>query len=451
MYPDLDQIFLEEIGWKSCQLISLLPAIKWTNLNQEFAELFKPGFGTLKIATAKLYLKQNSTSCFMKARSVPLTIREKVEAELERMVATSIIKPVCFSEWASPIVPILKRNGQVRICGDFKQTVNPVLQIDKYPIPSIDDLYSKVLGGCYFTRLDLSDAYLEVPSDKESQKLTTINTHKGLFMYTWLCLGIASSPRVFQRIIDQLIQEIPRTFSYLDNILISRRTMEKHNRNLHAVFTRLRDAGLRLKGDKCEIRKSSISYLGHRIISEGIHPMQEKVNVVIPAKCRDALLKELHESHPGISRMKSLARSHIWWLKMDADIELFVSNCGMCQYSANMPQASALNPWEWPGRFWFKVHMDYAGPIQGKWILVIGDAHSKYIDAYVVSSPSSAVTETLLRRTFATHGSPHVIICDNASSFTSKEFSRFCALNGIKHVRCATYHPSLNGLAEHAV
>ena len=95
--------------------------------------------------------------------------------------------------------------------------------------------------------------------------------------------------------------------------------------------------------------------------------------------------------------------------------------------------------------------MDYAGPIQGKWILVIIDAHSKYIDAHVVSSPSSAVTERILRRIFATHGSSHVIVSDNASSFTSKEFSRFCALNGIKHVRCAPYHTSSNGLAERAV
>ena len=119
---------------------------------------------------------------------------------------------------------------------------------------------------------------------------------------------------------------------------------------------------------------------------------------------------------------------------MDADIELCVRNCGMCQDSANMPQARALHPWEWPRRPWFRVHMDYAGPIQGKWILVIVDAHSKYIDEHVVSSPSSAVTERMLRHTFATHGSLHVIVSDNTSSFTSKEFSRFYALNGIKHV-----------------
>ena len=226
----------------------------------------------------------------MKARSVPW---EKVEAELEQMVATSVIKPVCFSERASPIVPVLKRNGQVWICGDFKQTVKSVLKIDKYPIPNIDDLYSKVSGGHYFTQLDLSDAYLQVPLDEESQKLTTINTHKGLFMYTRLCFGIASLPGVFQRIIDQLIQEIPRTVAYLDNILISGRTMEEHNSNLHAVFMRLRDVGLHLKSDKCEFRKSSISYMAHRIDSEGIHPTQDKVNAI----CKTPTPKNVSELH----------------------------------------------------------------------------------------------------------------------------------------------------------
>ena len=95
------------------------------------------------------------------------------------------------------------------------------LQIDKYPIPNIDYLYFKVSDERYFTRLDLGDASLEVPLDEESQKLTKINTHKCLFMYTRSCFGIASSPGVFQRIIDHMIQGIPRTVAYVDDILIS--------------------------------------------------------------------------------------------------------------------------------------------------------------------------------------------------------------------------------------
>ena len=123
----------------------------------------------------------------------------------------------------------------------------------------------------------------------------------------------------------------------------------------------------------------------------------------------------------------------------------------MYQDSANMPQASVLHPWKCPKRPWLRVPMDYAGPIKSKWILVIVDAHGKYIDAHVVSSPSSTDTERMLRHTFATHGNPHVIVSNNASSFTSKEFSKFCALNGIKHVRYAPDHSSSNRLAESAV
>ena len=139
----------------------------------------------------------------------------------------------------------------------------------------------------------LRDAYLQVPLDEESQKLTMINAHKGLFMYTRFCFGIVSSPGVFQRIVDQLIQGIPRTVAYLDDILIFGRTMEEHNRNLRDIFMRLRDAGLHLKGNKCEFRKSSISYLGHRINSEGIHPTQDKVNTI----CKALTPKNMSELH----------------------------------------------------------------------------------------------------------------------------------------------------------
>ena len=113
-----------------------------------------------------------------------------------------------------------------------------------------------------------------------------------------------------------------------------------------------------------------------------------------------------------------------------------------------MPQARTLHPWEWPGRSWFWVHMDYAGPTKGKWILVIGDACSKYIDPHIVSSYSSSETVRMLRRIFATYGSLYVIVSDYTSSLTSKEFSKSCALNAIKHYRCTPYYPSSNELAE---
>lgn len=88
-----------------------------------------------------------------------------------------------YSEWAAPIVPVVKRDGNVRICGDYKLTVNAVSKTDPYPLPRIEDIFASLSGGKTFTNLDLEHAYQQVPLTEEAQKYTTVNTHKGLFQY----------------------------------------------------------------------------------------------------------------------------------------------------------------------------------------------------------------------------------------------------------------------------
>lgn len=102
------------------------------------------------------------------------------------------------SDWGTPIVPVLKPNGNVRICGDFKVTVNTQIIVDQHPIPVIDELCNRLNGGERFTKIDLADAYLQMELDDESKKLTVINTPKGLFRYNRLPFGIASAPAQFQ-------------------------------------------------------------------------------------------------------------------------------------------------------------------------------------------------------------------------------------------------------------
>ena len=149
--------------------------------------------------------------------------------------------------------------------------------------------------------------------------------------------------------------------------------------------------------------------------------------------------------------MKALARSYFWWPGMDTEIETHVRACDSCQQLSKVPARAPLHPWEWPGRPWYRLHIDFAGPFEGKMILVIVDAHTKYIDAHLMSSTTAAATILKLRRVFATHGLPHMLVSDNGTSFTSAEFQQFCRTNGIKHVTTSAYHPSSNGLAERAV
>ena len=167
-----------------------------------------------------------------------------------RLEKEGTIKPIEFSEWAAPIAPVLKRNGEVRICGDYKQTVNRASKVDKYPKPNISDLYSKLGGGQYYSKIDLSHAYQQIPLEENSQKLTTITTQKGLFVYTRLCYGVASAPGIFQRIMEQILQTIPVVAVYLDDILVSGSSYEEARENLITVLQRLQDAGLKLKSEK---------------------------------------------------------------------------------------------------------------------------------------------------------------------------------------------------------
>ena len=111
---------------------------------------------------------------FHKARPVPYALREKIEQDLERLEKAGTIEPVQYSEWATPIVPVMKNNGTVRVCGDSKLTVNKVSKLD--------DLYTKLAGGQTFTELDLSHDYEQMLVEDDSKEFLTINTHKGLLI-----------------------------------------------------------------------------------------------------------------------------------------------------------------------------------------------------------------------------------------------------------------------------
>ena len=91
---------------------------------------------------------------------------------------------VTTSNWAAPIVPVPKSDGQLRLCGDYKVTINPYLEVDKYPLPKPEDLFTTLVGGQRFTKLDLRHAYQQMELDTDSRELVTINTHKGLYRYT---------------------------------------------------------------------------------------------------------------------------------------------------------------------------------------------------------------------------------------------------------------------------
>ena len=162
-------------------------------------------------------------------------------------------------------------------------------------------------------------------------------------------------------------------------------------------------------------------------------------------------MQELHNSHPGVTRMKSIARSYVWWPKIDHQIETLVKSCITCQSTRDMPPVAPLHPWVWPAKPWQRLHIDFAGPFLGKTFFILVDAHSKWPEIVEMKSTTSQQTIYVLRNLFATYGLPLQIVSDNGPQFTSAEFEHFLKMNGVKHILCSPYHPSSNGLAERFV
>ena len=132
-----------------------------------------------------------------------------------------------MSDWASPIVPVLKKDDSVRIC-DFMVTVNQVLQVDQYTLPRIEDIFATLGGGRKFTKLDNRQAYLHIPLDEDSKKLLAINTHKEFYEYNRLTFGIASAPSIWRRAIDQILQGLSGVQCVLDDMIITGKSDDEH-------------------------------------------------------------------------------------------------------------------------------------------------------------------------------------------------------------------------------
>ena len=707
---------------------------------KKFPELFAPGLGCYKGELFSIEVDSTVPTKYCKARPVPYAMKDKVSREIDRLLQERIIEPVSHSKWAAPVVPVLKQDGSLRLCGDYKLTCNKAAKLDCYPIPKIQDLLCGLANKRVFSKLDMSQAYAQLELDKESKTLTTINSHRGLFQYNRLAFGISSAPGIFQRAMENLFKDLPNVICYLDDILLVSDDHNEHEVLLNKVFKRLQDTGIKLRADKCAIGVSEIVYLGFKITKDGLLPTSTKVaairnaprptnvsqlrsylgllnfyrrflpkaatvleslnkllkadsvwnwgkaqedafnmskdllvksqalvhfdptkpivvaadsssygigavlyhkvdgierpvcfisrtlseterryaqvekealamvyaikefhyylwgqtfdmitdhrpllgifsptkpipplasgriqrwalilqaysfnlihrsgkllctadalsrlpynetcentpipadwtllvnflewtpitsanirdetrkdlllskvfkyteigwptslegnpdfspyarrrdelsiqdgcilwgkRVIIPTKLRNGVLKELHANHSGASRMKELASSYLWWPNLDKDLENVSSSCETCLENRPMPHRAELHPWEWPESPWHRIHVDYAGPVDGKYFLIIVDAHSKWVEIFKTKGTSSEDTIRCLQHAFSMFGLPVSIVSDNGPCFTSAEFKNFVQNCGVRHITTAVYKPSTNGLAERMV
>ena len=162
----------------------------------------------------------------------------------------------------------------------------------------------------------------------------------------------------------------------------------------------------------------------------------------MPAKLQKLVLQELHQTHLGMVCMKMVARSYVWWTKLDKDIEQLVKYCKHCQAVQNVPPVAPLHSWLWPAEPWKKIHIDFASPFYGRTFLVIVDSYYKWPEIIQMRSTTTAATVLQLCKLFSAYGLPEQLVSDNGPQFSSTEFAQFLTKNGVKHIKSAPYHPN---------
>ncbi|XP_043235721.1 uncharacterized protein K02A2.6-like [Amphibalanus amphitrite] len=716
---------------------------KLSEVLKEHEELFSDELGTMSGQEADLELKKDAEPVFKPARSVPYSLTDAVEKELERWKTLGVIEDLRDDEptpkWATPLVVVPKPDGSVRLCGDFKVTLNQYLNVPVHPLPKTEDLLATIGPAKFISVVDLSQAYLQMKLSKESQELCYLNTPFGLKRMLRLPYGVASAPMLFQRAMDRILKKVPGVKCLLDDILITGKTEEEALKRLDEVLQILKTNGLRLKKEKCQFMAKEVRYLGVRLGANGIRPDPERVKpvleanaptnqrelreflgavtfyskflenlskmakplnellkkdkewkwskeceesftrikarlasaevlrhfdvkeqvtvitdasphglgavlvqgvperpvlyvlrslsehekkysqiekeglcivwaferlkqflygrhfklvtdnkplaqvigpktplptlaasriqrwtmkmaeydftvevrrseqipvadwlsrlpkgtsvmnssapedectvcligqlsslnpvtaaaiqrettrdpllakvvnfvnkgwpdkvgealhafkvrqteltveqgclmwgcrVVVPPNLRERVLEELHEGHQGMVRMKQLARMHVWWPNMDKEVEAEVRRCQGCWQKRAEPPCTDLHPWEFAKGPWQRIHLDFAGPVDGKLYVVLIDSFSKWMEIAPMKHITSEKTIEYLLNVFARFGLPHQIVTDNGPQLVSKEFEGFLKRNGIRHVRTAPFKPATNGAAERAV
>ncbi|XP_054276592.1 uncharacterized protein K02A2.6-like [Macrosteles quadrilineatus] len=281
-----------KLDWADMRAVEETNGSQLTSLLEEYEDIFKTEIGEIPDFKAKFQVMENTIPIYIKPRQVPYAIKCKVEREIERLEREHIITKVENSAWGTPVVPVIKPNGNVRLCADYKVTLNKVIEEVNYPIPRIEDIFSNMSGGKYFCTLDISNAYLHMVMDDESAKMQTLSTHKGLFKVNRLMFGVKVAPSLWQRFMDSTLQGLDGVQCFFDDILVQGSTFDETLQRLKQVLNVLRSKNLRLNREKCKFFQKSIKYLGHVIDNNGLHKSTEKVEAITNAK-RPSNINEL--------------------------------------------------------------------------------------------------------------------------------------------------------------
>jgi len=196
-------------------------------------------------------------------------------------VEAGILVPSTGSPWRSAAVVVKKKNGSLRICGDFRRLNSRTIK-DTYPLPYPDEVADRIGDAKFFSTFDLFQGYYQVAVRRRDREKTAFcpGPGMGLFEFARMPFGLCNAPATFQRLMDRVLAGLPFVMVYVDDVLIFSRDIDEHVAHLEAVLGRIAAAGLTLRGEKCSVCREEVKYLGHVFSGEGVRPDPDKLRAI---------------------------------------------------------------------------------------------------------------------------------------------------------------------------
>lgn len=253
--------------------ISAINVVKSTHIHKPFPKI--------KGYSVHLDMKENAKPVHLPPRHVPGALNDKIREKIEELQQMHIIEMVHEpSKWLSALVPIIKNDGDVRLCVDLRR-LNKEMERERHPLPTFEKIMPLLRNAKVFSLLDIKCAFHQCELDPESRPLTTFWTEWGIYRYRRLAFGICSAPEKFQKIMERILAGCQNVVVYIDDILVYGDDFLQHDKCLSVVLKRLEDHDILLNHQKCTIKAETLTFLGHILSKEGIRPMDEKITAVL--------------------------------------------------------------------------------------------------------------------------------------------------------------------------
>ena len=256
---------------------------------EEFSELFR-GLGENNKIKHKIELTADKPIKIY--RRIPHHSREKVEDHIQELLRGDIIEE-SISDYCSPIVPIKKKDGTMRLAVDYGR-LNSISKKDVFPMPRIDELIDNLGKAKVFSKIDLVKGYYQIALEDDSKHLTAFSWNKKLYQFKRMPFGLVTAPQTFQRLMTRILGDLEFVQCYLDDVVVYSKNLDEHRRHLRTVLKRFQEENLKLNKKKCQFGTDEISFLGFQIKNGAKSIPNDKIKAIVDYP-RPQTKRELHK------------------------------------------------------------------------------------------------------------------------------------------------------------